>query len=218
MNFAAGGEAVQSTGVIPASLWGHGKDLPQYTYDIEKAKALLAEAGYEDGGFKLLTTYMSGEEAEKRAMELYQSELAKLNIEMEIRAMPWDSQWEMAKNPDSTQCQDMFVMYWWPDMANPYSWLFNLFHSEESKMFNMGYYSNDEFDRIIDEANIMSGTDRKQGEQMFIDAQKILMDDAPVIPMYDKQNVWVQDAKFKGFVENPSYPNVVFFYDTYFEQ
>lgn len=214
---AVGGEAAQSRGVVPNGLWGHGEDVLQYEYNLDKAKELLTEAGYPDGGLELTMTYMSGEEGEKRALELYQSELAKLNVKLDIRAMPWDSQWELAKSSNHADAQDMLTMYWWPDLANPYSWLFNLFHTEDEVLYNMGYYSNPAYDAMIDEANMISGTDRAKGEQMFVDAQKLLMEDAPVIPVFDMMNTLVHRKEFKGFVDNPAYPNVVFFYDTYFE-
>lgn len=217
VKYAMGDYATQSKGAIPLGHWGHGADLPQYTYNLEKAKELLAEAGYADGGFKLLLTYMSGDEAEKKAAELFKSQLAKLNIELEIRAMPWESQWEMAKSPEPGKRQDIFVMYWWPDFASPYSWLLNLYHSEDHPMYNMGYWKNAEFDRMIDAANETSGIDRAKAEQMYIDAQKILVDEAPAIFAYDKKSVYVLNKSFKGYEYNPIYPNVVFFYDTYRE-
>src|SRR5690625_6521524 len=34
---------------IPPSLWGYNDDIEDYEYDVEEAKALLAEAGYADG-------------------------------------------------------------------------------------------------------------------------------------------------------------------------
>jgi peptide/nickel transport system substrate-binding protein len=59
-------------------MWGHSKDLFQYSYDLEKAKELLTEAGYPDGGFKLLYTFATGDLDEQNAGELWKAELAKL--------------------------------------------------------------------------------------------------------------------------------------------
>ena len=216
IKYAMGDYATQSKGSIPAGLWGHSDDLAQYKFDPGKAKELLDEAGYK-GGLKLLLTYMSGDEAEKKASELYKAELNKLGIELEIRAMPWESQWEMSKNPDPLQRQDLMAMYWWPDYASPYSWLFNLFHTEKEVMYNLGYWKNEAFDKLIDEANEKSGTDRGQAEKLFADAQQIMVDEAPSIFAYDKEFVWTMNKSFKGFKNNPIYPNVVFFYDTYRE-
>ena len=84
-----GNYATQAKGPIPYGHWGHGDNLFQYKHDLNKAKELLAQAGIPNGGFKLLLTYMSGDEAEKKTAELYKAELAKLNIEIGIRGMPW---------------------------------------------------------------------------------------------------------------------------------
>ncbi len=217
VKYAMGNYATQARGPIPHGHWGHGDDLFQYKHDLVKAKELLARAGYPNGGFKLLLTYMSGDEAEKKAVELYKAELAKLNINLEVRGMPWESQWELAKSKDPNQRQDILVMYWWVDYASPYSWLRSIFHSEEDILFNLNYYKNPAFDKLIDEANARSGIDRAGAEKMFIDAQKILVEDAPAIFAYDKKYVWIYNKHFKGLKSNAAYPNTIFFYDTYRE-
>jgi peptide/nickel transport system substrate-binding protein len=178
---------------------------------------LLAEAGYPDGGFKLLLTYGAGNEAEKSASELYKGELAKLNIDMEIRGMPWDSKWEMGKSSDPDARQDIFMMYWWPDLPSPYSFLYSTFHSEEEVLFNLGYYSNPDFDTMIDEANELTVSDFEKAESMFVDAQEILLNDAASLFIYDREDLWVTASNLKGFKYNPAYPNVVFFHELSFE-
>lgn len=215
VDYAVGGYAKQSVGVIPYGHWGHSDDLFQYTKDLDKAKELLLEAGIQEGELKLLLTYMAGDEAEKKSAELYKAELSKIGVELEIRAMPWETQWEMAMNDDPNKRQDIFVMYWWPDTSSPYSWLYSLYHTEEEILFNMSYYSNEDFDAIIDDAAAISGTDIEKAENEFIKAQEILIEDSPSIFMYDKEEVWAINSTFKGFKYNPSYPLVVFFYDCY---
>lgn len=212
INTVIGGYGRQSYGMVPYGLWGWSDKLPQYKYDLDKAKELLAKAGYADGGFKLLLTYTAGNEAEKSAAELYKAELAKLNIDLEIRGMPWDSQWELAKGAPENR-QDIFVMYWWPDLPSPYSFLYSTFHSEEEPLFNLAYYYNPEFDQLIDQANELTSSDFAKAEQMFIDAQKMLLEDAVSLFIYDRQDVWVTVKNLKGFKFNPAYPTVVFFHE-----
>lgn len=212
INTVIGGYGRQSYGMVPFGLWGWSDQLPRYEYNLDKAREHLEKAGYGEGGFKLLLTYTAGNEAEKSAAELYKSELAKLNIELEIRGMPWDSQWEMAKGPAENR-QDIFVMYWWPDLPSPYSFLYSTFHSEDEPLFNLAYYKNPEFDRLIDEANEITSTDFARAEQMFIDAQRILLEDAVSLFIYDREDVWVTVKNLKGFKFNPAYPTVVFFHE-----
>lgn len=218
VKYAMGGYATQARGAVPYGLWGHGENLFQYKYDLEKAKELLKQAGYPNGGFKLLLTYTAGDEAEKKTAELYKSELSKLNIELEIRAMPWESQWEMAKDKDPDKRQDIFAFYWWPDIASPYSYLYNMFHSQDDILFNLAYWENVEFDNLVDEGSRQSGIDMTKAEELFIKAQEILTEEAPAIFVYDKQYIKIFNKSLKGYKDNPAYPNVVFFYETYREK
>ena len=216
VNYVMSGYAEQSRGPIPKALWGHKSDLFQFNYDLDKARELLKEAGYEDG-FKLLLTYKSGDENERKASELLKSELKKLNIDLEIRGMPWEPQWEMAKSVDPKDRQDLFIMYWWPDYADPYSWLNGLFHSEDTIVFNLSYWKNEEYDRLIDEANRISGADRDKAIELYGKAQEIMMEEVPAIFIFDQQFARAKRKNIKGYYDNPLYAHVVFFYDLYEE-
>ncbi len=211
-----GGFARQAHGPIPYGLWGHSEDLLQYTHDLDKARELLAQAGYEEG-FELLLTYMSGDESERKAAELFKSELAKLNINLSIRGMPWESQWALARSDNKEEIQDIFVMYWWPDISDPSAFLYSTYHSEEEVYFNMAYWDNKEFDNLLDEASRLSGIDREEAEETIIEAQEVFLEESPSILVYDKQYIRASHSSFKGYKNNPSYPNVVFFYETYRE-
>jgi len=206
-----GERATQARGVVPAGMWGHGDDLFQYNYDLDKAKQLLTDAGYPDGGFNLLMTYSTGDQDEQQLGEVWKAELAKLGINLEVRGMNWEAQWDLGKS-DPTQAQDIFVMYWWPDYISPYSFLYSMFHSEDSILFNLDYYNNPEFDKLIDDANIEAGVDREKATQMFIDSQKMLIDDATSLFFYDVSNTHLARPDIKGFQDNPAYPHVVFVY------
>jgi len=209
--------AEQSKGAVPKGLWGHDDNLPQFEYDLDKAKALLAKAGFPNGGFKLVLTYAAGDEKERQVAELMKSELAKLNVQMDIRGMPWDAQWEMGKAKQPKDRQDIFLFYWWPDLADPYSFLNAVFHSETDIVFNLGYYKSKEFDRLIDDANSVAGADRAKAISLYSQAQKTLLEDTPAAWIVDLQYVRPKSASLKGVVDNPAYAHVLFFYDAYRE-
>ena len=211
------GQATQAYGPVPAGMWGYSEDLFQYSYDLEKAKELLIEAGYPDGGFDLLYTYASGDLEEEQAGELWKAELAKLGINLEVRGMEWEAQWDLAMS-DPLAAQDIFVMYWWPDYVTPYTYLFNMFHCEDDILFNLGYYCNPEFDALIDEANELAAIDRPASERLFIEAQEILIEDAAAVFFYDLPNDHEIRSDIKGYVDNPGYPHVAFVYDLTREQ
>jgi peptide/nickel transport system substrate-binding protein len=206
-----GDRATQAHGPVPAGMWGHSDDLFQYTYDLEKAKQLLTEAGYPNGGFDLLMTFSSGDLDEQQLGELWKAELAKLGINLDVRGMNWEAQWDLSKS-DPLKAQDIFVMYWWPDYISPYSFLYSMFHSEESILFNLGYYYNPEYDTLIDEANQVAGVDRGKAAEEFIKAQELLINDAVSLFFYDVSNTHLARSDIKGYQDNPAYPHVVFVY------
>jgi len=205
------GAAVQAHGPVPTEMWGSSEDLFQYDYDLDKARELLAEAGYPEGGFDLLMTYATGDLDEAQVGELWKAELAKLGIDLEIRGMSWEPQWELAMS-DPMAAQDIFVMYWWPDYVSPYSFLFNMFHCEEEILFNDGYVCYPEVDEMMDRANELSASDRAEAERLFIQAEQMLIDNADAVFFYDVMNEHVLRSDIKGYVDNPAYPHIIFFY------
>lgn len=206
------GRGTQARGVVPVGMWGHGDDLFQYTHDLDKARELLAEAGYPNGGFNLLYTYAAGDFDQQQLGELWKAELAKLGINLEVQGLNWDAQWDLAKS-DPQKAQDVFVMYWWGDYVSPYSFLYSMFHAEDEILFNLGYYRNPEYDALIEEGNRRSGSNRQKAEELFIEAQRILIDDAVALFFYDVTPVHLMRTGIEGYVDNPAYPHVVFVYD-----
>ncbi|MFB0536941.1 MAG: ABC transporter substrate-binding protein, partial [Anaerolineae bacterium] len=205
------GQATQAYGPVPVGMWGFSEDLFQYSYDLDKARELLTEAGYPEGGLDLVMTYATGDLDEQQVGELWKADLAKLGINLEVRAMEWEPQWDLAMS-DPMVAQDILVFYWWPDYITPYTYLFNMFHCEEEILFNLGYYCNPEFDDLIDRGNELAGSDRAEAERLFIEAQEILIEDAAAAFFYDRANNHELRSDIKGYVDNPAYPHIIFVY------
>ncbi|RJQ07215.1 MAG: ABC transporter substrate-binding protein [Bacillota bacterium] len=207
--------ATQARGVVPPTLWGHNPDAFQYTYDEAKAKELLALGGKPNGGFKLLYTYTAGDKNEQRVGELFKDALARVGIELEVRGMTVDSKYNLARDPDPLKRQDITMLYWWPDNYDPQGYYYSQFHSEEEVGFNLGGYSSPTVDALIEEAIDISGTSIEAAIAKYHEAETIIIEDAPAIFIYCENYVRPYRADLMGFVENPVYPNVVFFYDLY---
>lgn len=206
------GMGTQARGPVPAGMWGYDPNLTQYTQDLEKAADLLDQAGYPDGGFELSYTFVAGDLDQQQVGELWRAELAKLGIDMSVDGLQWEAQWDLGMADPST-AQDAFAFYWWPDYVTPYSFLFNMFHSEDEPFFNLGYYSNPVFDDLIDSADELSGTNIDAASDMFAEAQEILVEDAAAIFILDLPDIHVIRDDISGYVNNPGYPHVVFWYD-----
>ena len=200
-----------SVGPIPHGMPGHFNDLPTYTYNLTKAKQLLAQAGYPNGGFHILLTYLTGDIREEGTSELIANSLKSLNIDVEIRAMTWIQQWSLAQGP-ALQAQDIFIFYWWPTILSPYDFLVSIFHSESSPVFNLGYYYHSDFDQLIDKAYAMEGSNKQAAYQLYWQAENKLVNDAAALYLWDLTDVHVLRSNVSGFQYNPGYTTVVFFY------
>lgn len=206
------GMGTQARGPVPAGMWGHDPQLTQYTFDLDKARDLLTQAGYPEGGLELTYTYVADDLDEQQVGELWKGELAKLGVDLQLEGLQWEAQWDLAKSePESAQ--DAFSFYWWPDYVTPYSFLFSMFHCEDEPFFNLGYYCNSDFDALIDQANEISGVSIEQASDMFKQAQEMLVEDAAAIFIVDLPDIHVIRDNITGYVNNPAYPHIVFWYD-----
>ena len=210
------GDATRQIGVVPPGLWGHFDSLPgEYNTDLSKAKALLQAAGYGPGGKKLnlVLTHVQGDSDEDLVSTLIKSELAPLNINVQIESMAWPTQWAKGKSSKLAQRQDIFLFYWWPDYADPYSWFINIFKSENPPFFNLAYYSNATLDKTMNQAERIAASNRPRAVALYRSMQATLLHDAPAIPLYVQVYQHTLQKGVTGFVDNPAYPNVVYVYD-----
>lgn len=205
-----GGEATRAVGPIPQTVWGaaDGSSLPQT--NLERAAAILSEAGVED--LTLTYSYDVGEVEQEQIGEVWKANLAEIGVDLVLEPLTWDARWEIAQG-DPASAQDIFTMFWYPTYVTPTDFLYSLFRSEEFPFFNLGYYSNPEFDGLLDSADATSGTDVDAAIEMFREAQDILVADNAAVFMLDVPSVSVIRSDISGYTPNPAYANVVWFYD-----
>jgi peptide/nickel transport system substrate-binding protein len=208
------GAGEEAHGVIPSGLLGYDESIV-YSQDTEKAKQDLAAAGYGPGKkpLKLQLTHAEGDEDQALAASILKSNLAQLNVSLDVRPMQWTSQWDKAKSTDPSKRQDIFVMYWYPDYADPFSWFTSLFKSGNPPYFNLSYYDNKQLDSTIDGLQELTATDRAKADAEYKSAQQTLVDDAVSPVLYVQKALRGYRDEFKGYVDNPAYSNVVFAYE-----
>ena len=211
------GMATQARGPVPNGQFGYSQKVIQYEHNLEKAKQLLAEAGYPNGGFKLTLTYAAENVQEGRFAPLIQSEFRKLGVEVDVQSLVWTTQWAKAKGKPQN-AQDMFVLLWWPTYSDPYETLYSLLHDEKGKpVWNLAYYANSEYDKLIRQAYEITGANPDKALELYIKAQNLIQADVPVAWVVDTVGNWPMSKRLQGLVINPAYPNVPFFHEMYVE-
>ncbi|MCW2920052.1 MAG: extracellular solute-binding protein family 5 [Actinomycetia bacterium] len=207
------GSGTAASGVVPNGLIGATPGLGAHQ-NTAQATQLLNQAGYGPGkkALRLSLTYAQGDADQQTLVTLLSSALRGLNVTLDAKPMQWDAQWAQAKAAGKRQ--DIFLMYWYPDYPDAYSWFLNLFHSASPVNFNLTYLKDAGVDAAIDKLPELTATNRTAAEQAYADLQrKLLTDDAVAAVAYVQtyQRAYVTGAD--GYVDNPAYPNVVFAYN-----
>jgi len=215
IDVALGGLGRQAIGPVPFGQFGHDESLFQYAHDMQKAKALMAEAGYPDGIEETVVyTYATENAVEKSFAPLLKEALAEIGIPVEIRPMNWTAQWDWVKG-DPEKAQHMAALLWWPSFSDPYETLYSLWHAEEKPYWNFSYYRNPDFDKTILAA--YATPDEDEARALYSRAQKMLIDAAPSVFLFDVERPVFKRKELKGYVINPNYPRVPFWYHMYKE-
>ncbi len=181
----------------PGSPWYF--DYAPYTHDVAKAKQLLADAGYPNG-FSISLMPTSTYENTVRQAQVVQQNLADVGITATINSPEW-SQWlelEGAGNYDAYICG-------WTGLTDADSYYFLQQHTGE--VFNFTGYSNPNLDKLLDEGRTTS--DFNQRYQIYQQANKILVDDAPYVYFYNPLNLRAWKDYVQGFVNRPDEMNVL---------
>jgi peptide/nickel transport system substrate-binding protein len=207
------GGVVRTPGIIPAGLLGYNAQAPQYTYDLAKAKSYLKASGYSGKKESLTLTYTQGDAEEQLAAQLIQSELAPLGITLKVEALQWATQWAKAQAKAPSARQDIFLMYWWPDYADPFSWFTNLYLGEKTPYFNLSYFNNATMNAQIGRVEATLAVNKTAGAALYGTMQNEVYQYAPTTTLWTVNYQRVLSAGITGYTDNPAYPNVVFVYD-----
>ncbi len=204
------GRAEQARGPLPSTLEGFDPNTPQYQYDPAKAKALLAEAGYPDGGFTIKYTYETGYWWKRPLGELFQANMKDLGITVEIQELSPAAWADLLTNKE--QAEHAYGLVWWPTLNSPSDYLWSMFHSggQGSAGFNWNYYSNEEVDQLLDAAPGEPDPEKRQA--MYSRIQKILVEDAPGLFVYEKNYRLPMREEVQNFVFNGVYIEMLDFY------
>ena len=216
----ANGRGTQSRGPVPAGVFPYSEDVKQYTYDIEKAKELLKEAGYEGGGFSLKLTYASENSTEETFAPLIKDSFAQIGVDVTIEALEFTQQWELAKaDPTSADAQDIFLLLYWPtysDAGADNMWSMFYAGAEapylNATKFNLSYWKNDQYNALVDEAGGLSGTDTAASLAKYTEAQNLLVEEAPAAFLFDTMVAFVNPNHVEGFKYNLNYPDVRYWF------
>ncbi|WP_067841975.1 glutathione ABC transporter substrate-binding protein [Amphibacillus sediminis] len=191
------GYGVPAIGPLAPTVFGYDDSVSGLEYDVEKAKELLAEAGYADG---FSTTIWTNDNRERMDAAIYvQAELEKIGVDVEIEVLEWGAYLENTAAGE----HDMFVLGWSTVTGDADYGMFALFHSS---MFgepgNRSFLANDKLDDLLTQARQTSDSDERL--DLYRQAQEVLVDEAPMLYLHHQEYLLAIRDEVKGFWQHPT--------------
>ena len=174
--------------MLPPTVFGAVPGGNPYRQDVDRARELMAEAGFADGLSLTITT--NGDNAPRVAMaEFIEEQLAEINIEIHINLMDF---YDMLEMLDRNEGEHELVILGWTILTGDADYaLFPLYHSSShGAVGNRSNFSNAQLDELLENARATSDPEARMA--YYAEAQEILAEYAPtmMIDFSTLQSAW----------------------------
>lgn len=192
------GAATDANQWMPKNTFGYNPEVKDIPYDAEKAKTLLAEAGFPDG-FKLTIhvptdRYPQGPETAQAVAQFW----TRIGVKTQVEVVPWAVYSGRAKKNEYA----VSMIAWGNGTGEASYALVNILATVAPEKglgaSNWGYYSNPKVDKDLELAT--AEFDEQKREAILRDSVKLVMDDVAIIPLFHYKNIW---AAKKGLMVKP---------------
>ncbi len=161
-----------------------------YDLDVDKAKKLLAEAGYPKG-FKTELGYRTGDQIEEEIAVVLKTAFAKAGVDVELQKMP-------ASTLVERYTKGQMPMYFFRDMAivPDAAYVANLWLNSHS-LIDYSHFHSEEVDKLIDES--LTSTDEPARLKAMARVQEIVMQEAPWVFLFNPGYQLATRSDVKGY-------------------
>jgi len=171
----------------PEGYLGHNPDLKP-RYDLKKAKALMKEAGYENGFSITMMAPNNRYVNDDKIAQAVASMLSKINIKVDLKTMPKAQYWPTFDE----RAADMMMIGWHSDTedTNNFFEFLSACPNKETGMgqYNSGNYCNPKVDEMMVKANTI--TDPAERAKLMQAMEKAVYDDAAFVPLHWQNLSW----------------------------
>ncbi len=171
-------------------------DLSTYSYDLEKARSLLEEAGVAEGT-EIKLALRAGDEENKNISLLWQAELAKIGITMTVTEVA--DEWGVMFNTDSEY--HMLLKTWSPGYPSPNEWL--IFYDSRNTFAPFTGFVRPDINALLDQALSAEAVDKAESDRIYRQVAQILFDEAIYLPVMDFPLDYQVRSDISGFRVHP---------------
>ena len=169
------GRFYPANGILPPGIFGHNGERPAFVKDVEKAKALLAEAGYPNGdGLPSVDLWFNSQGDNAKIAQAVQADLKQVGINIGLKMLDWGAFIEATDAGEPS----FFRLGWVADYPDAENFLAFLFHTKnKGPNGNVSFYSNPEVDQLIDAS--YAETDPAKRVDLLKQAESRIIADSP---------------------------------------
>lgn len=182
--------------LIAPGVFGYSGTEP-YEYDVDKAKELLKEAGYEDGF--TCTLWVNDNQSRVEICQAIADMLKKLNITCNVEIVEFGSFIQKTSNAE----HDMAYFGWTTSTADADYSYYSLIHSSQhGAPGNRSFFNNEEADKLIEKGRTI--TDNEERLQIYKELEEILHEESPNATLYYGNINVGASAKVENFELDPN--------------
>ncbi|HET8678710.1 MAG TPA: glutathione ABC transporter substrate-binding protein [bacterium] len=202
---ALGGTARVSDAPIAPNVEGYSA-IQTYDWDLERAQALLREAGFSrERPLRAVFHHPSGRYIRDAEIAAGIQGLARrAGIELELRTLEFGAYIALTNRPREQNDIQMYMLGWGTVTGDADYGLYALFHSSQHPPtgFNRGFYANSRVDALLDQGR--TTVDQSARDRIYAEAMKIIMDDAAWIFLHSESQVTGIRNVVQGMVVHPA--------------
>ncbi len=190
------GDAIPESGIIPTGVWGHNDALERPAFDVEGAKALLAEAGYAEGDISFeLAMDSSASSNTQLVYQIIQQYLKAIGVNAEIATYDESSWLDLRKSGE----MDSFVANWTMDYNDPANIMYTFFGSEEKTKIRSLNYADEAIMARVAAASSITDDAARMAEYQALE-EKIVVEDAAWVPLLGNMHLFALGERVDSFV------------------
>jgi peptide/nickel transport system substrate-binding protein len=198
------GEGTIATTLVPKAMWGHHPTLTSYSYDPEKSRGLLKEAGVAQGTKVIFYAMRNSRPylpSPEQVTAIITQQLKEIGLDPVVQSPDWASYLDQVGNGE----HDICLMGWQTDNADPDNFLYALLDKENAtppKAHNLSFYRSEEVHALLVKGQ--GETDQSARLEFYLKAQEIIHEDCPMVPLMHLDLAVAKTKNVVGYKLHPT--------------